>query len=574
MRKQVKRALVMLAMMGVAAPSALAGPTKQDVINGAPVPPSEMPYAAYVYWLTPDNQRFFACTASVISPDWVLTAAHCLWDATYGTAQPARLRVAITHRVPDRDPSGFPQGALGVSQAILHPSWPRNNDHIHPYDAALLNLASPAPAHAQARLPRPGDGTWGVGSSGAAAGFGLTRLGDPNSASRDLLWTGAAVRPDSSCRVQHAPTQLCGQPEPTRSTCSGDSGGPLALDVGVGQDVVVGALSGSAFATTHCLGGSFSVWAKVGAEPLNSWIRSFVPLEEIDLDPPNPAPGERVTLRANPAASHFSSWRWDLDNDGQYDDATGATSSITMPDGRVVVGLQASSGGRTWTRRAAFASQRSPLALTASSYSVGEGKPIQIGVTKAGRGSGAIATTVTPISARPGQDYTPVQPGATLGAGDSGTTLSIPTVDDLRRTGPRLLRVGLGTTSATLALSPPTQASVTILDDDVVTFSVGSVRAVRGRRGRAEMRMIVAVPEPGTVRASVFRVRRGADKRLATGSFSRSRGGPLGLRVRLSRKESRLIRRKRRAYRIVTTMSSADGATGRITRTVRLRARR
>jgi hypothetical protein len=67
---------------------------------------------------------------------------------------------------------------------------------------------------------------------------------------------------------------------------------------------------------------------------VNAWIRGLVPTVGLAATPSAPVPGEPVTLTATastPAAQTGTpGFAWDLDADGQYDDATGATAATSF----------------------------------------------------------------------------------------------------------------------------------------------------------------------------------------------------------------------------------------------------
>ena len=84
----------------------------------------------------------------------------------------------------------------------------------------------------------------------------------------------------------------------------------------------------------------------VGNDPLNEWIHSKTPEADFTLSH-QPRVGEAVrltqTARVPAGAPPFTIFKWDLDNDGAFDDATGPSILHTYTQvGEAVAGLEAS----------------------------------------------------------------------------------------------------------------------------------------------------------------------------------------------------------------------------------------
>jgi|GEM_PF-765137 len=181
----------------------------------------------------------YTCGATIISADWVLTAAHC----TNAVAdRPNSIRVlAGTTQLEEG------QGVIvGVREVHVHPDYDGSAIN-HPHDVSLLRLAEPLP-FVPVRLMAPADEqVLGVqGTPGLVIGFGSVEEG--GSASGKLLETSVPLQGYDKCKQVYGtylePGMICaGLDEGGRDTCQGDSGGPLLVRDGNGDFVQLGIVS-------------------------------------------------------------------------------------------------------------------------------------------------------------------------------------------------------------------------------------------------------------------------------------------------------------------------------------------
>jgi hypothetical protein len=82
------------------------------------------------------------------------------------------------------------------------------------------------------------------------------------------------------------------------------------------------------------------VYTRLGAPAINSWVRGRRAELEIAASPAAPKAGDNVTFTAT--SDGAGSFSWDLDSDGAFDDAAGATAARTFAaEGTYRVALEA-----------------------------------------------------------------------------------------------------------------------------------------------------------------------------------------------------------------------------------------
>jgi secreted trypsin-like serine protease len=284
--------LAVLAALGAALLGASPAGAHPAVIGGSPATPHQAPWAAEV-----DSQVTAtlgaSCSGSVIAPGYVLTAAHCVEDVTTGAAyRPDEMRVSTGS--PSR--SGARQ-VLAVRAVHVDPDFDRKTLFA---DAAVLELASPTDATAIPLESTALDASLTPGTPATVAGWGIT---DPSaSVEPDLLQTGTlALQSDVWCASALAPYRLfdaaamrcAAVPGFGVRVCHGDSGGPLTVTDGEGNDVLVGVTSWS---DASC-GPVASVFTRVAA--IAPWVDAVVNGAAL---PPHLLPSRAAATAAAPAA--------------------------------------------------------------------------------------------------------------------------------------------------------------------------------------------------------------------------------------------------------------------------------
>ena len=220
------------------------------VVGGIPAKPGAWPDAVAV--IAPHA----ACTGTLITPDVVLTAGHCI------DTGPAIVVVDTTDY-------GAPGGeAIRVKSAMAYPSWETS------YDVGVVVLE-----HAAKTKPRSVAAACTVraglvaGARVEIVGFGLTTKAGTGGNSRlhqaQLSVGDAACSGSAGCNPAIAPGGEFTAGGDDKDACYGDSGGPIYVDA-PGGPALLGVVSRAAsLAGQPCDGGGIYV----RADKVVSWIQ-------------------------------------------------------------------------------------------------------------------------------------------------------------------------------------------------------------------------------------------------------------------------------------------------------------
>lgn len=213
------------------------------------------------------------CAGSIVSANWILTAAHCVTE-TNGSLTPVA-NIAVIAGVTTLDPNAATGTRTLINGIIRYPGFSLGVLHN---DLALIHLSSPVAIATGFGLDdNTITNTLVSGSPVTAIGWGLTSTTNTNSSSSVLQQVALDFIPYSTCddsshwnNALPANTICAGfLASPPRDTCNGDSGGPLLVATGASTWKQVGITSFGD--STGCAQSTFpGVYTRVG--DFNAWI--------------------------------------------------------------------------------------------------------------------------------------------------------------------------------------------------------------------------------------------------------------------------------------------------------------
>ncbi|HQZ37123.1 MAG TPA: trypsin-like serine protease [Ilumatobacteraceae bacterium] len=246
------------------------GDGTSEIVWGNNVEPGEYPF--FVRIESTQN----SCGATLIDPQYILTAAHCVDGGLSPSEVTARYGEFSTSRAYLR--------STPVLQIQIHPGWTGNGTDGD--DMALLRIAPGVIPYVPLAIGGPNEsGLWDAGSPATIIGYGRTDVNNNQSFPTILQEADTHIQSDSTMSAHYGilwgwlnwwdDGGMIGAGDGGGLACYGDSGGPLLVRRGNGwMQVGIASFTDETFGNACRIPGGYT---EIGDGSQLAWIGANVP---------------------------------------------------------------------------------------------------------------------------------------------------------------------------------------------------------------------------------------------------------------------------------------------------------
>ncbi|MBY3175198.1 trypsin-like serine protease [Rhizobium leguminosarum] len=281
-----------------------AGEDGGRVIGGQTAKKGEWPWQVKILAPDPEQRGRFGghCGGSLISPRWILTAAHCVTSGRSGKQDLFARDLLIVEGKSKIDKviavDGPDKPGLAVEEVIIHEDFDRK---VFANDIALIKLSEPAKSKPATLASASDDEVEAAGHPAVVTGWGYTKADhgwDDKYLPTELQEVELPIVPREDCRAAYRDSSMrmnpidernvcAGYAEGGKDACQGDSGGPLVAQRPDKRWIQLGIVSwGAGCAEAE----HYGVYTRVAA--FRDWIAAKTDGDVPDVE--GPAAGDQV----------------------------------------------------------------------------------------------------------------------------------------------------------------------------------------------------------------------------------------------------------------------------------------